>query len=171
MTYSSKINIMIVALMLTISGCMSYGFSGASIPPELNTIFIPFFPDQSSSGLGDLSNRLNRALVNRFVNQSRLSLVSDVNEADVALEGFIQSYENRPFSVTGDDESDLNQVSITVSASFKHTNKDKPEWDRTFRASFRFDPNINSIENENNAADDALETIAQNMFNEAVGGW
>jgi len=173
MTYSSNRACITILLTLTlaIGGCFSYGFTGGSIPPDVNSIFIPFFPDQSNSGLGDLSNRLNRALIDRFINQSKLNLASNREGADVVLDGTITQYSNRPFSVTGDEESDLNEVTITVRASFQYTDAEQAEWNRSFSSSFRFDPNVNPIEGENTAADDALETIAQNMFNESIGKW
>ena len=161
----------LLGTLLCSTGCFSYGFTGSSIPEGVNTIYIPFFPDQSNSGLGDLSNRLNRALIDRFINQSKLSLASEEDNADAALSGTIVRYQNTPFSVTGEDESDLNQVSITVRAEFRFTDSDEPEWSQSFQSSFRFDPNENPIEGENVAADNALENIAQNMFNQATGSW
>lgn len=171
MTYSRITTILLLSLCLTVGGCFSYGFTGGSIPPDVNNIFIPFFPDQSNSGLGDLSSRLNRALIDRFINQSKLSLASEREQADVVLDGTITQYSNQPFSVTGEEQSDLNEVSITVRGSFQYTDEEQPVWNRSFTSSFRFDPNVSPIEGENNAADDALETIAQNMFNESIGKW
>src|SRR5690625_5990465 len=107
------------------AGCIRYSFTGASIPAGVNTIYIPFFPDQSQSGLGDLSDRLNRALINRFVNQSRLSLNSEKEDADAFVEGAIQNYINRPFSIGGDQQANINEIQITVNASFQYVTADR----------------------------------------------
>lgn len=153
------------------SGCLRYSFTGASIPAGVNTIYIPFFPDQSNSGLGDLSDRLNQILINRFVNQSGLQLANNEAEADAVLDGVITSYSNRPFSISGNEQANENQVSITVQASFNYTAEDSPEWDKSFNGSFSYDPSVDPIEGESTAANGALEQIANNMFNDAVSNW
>lgn len=153
------------------SGCLRYSFTGASIPPGVNTIYIPFFPDQSNSGLGDLSNRLNEVLINRFVSQSRLQLANNEEEADAVLDGVITGYTNRPFSIGGNEQTNQNEVSVTVRATFSYTDKEEPEWSNTFNGKFTYDPAENPIDGENQAANSALEQIANNMFNDAVSNW
>lgn len=152
-------------------GCFSYSFTGASIPEGVNTVYIPFFPDQSRSGLGDLSDRLNRILVDRFVNQSKLRLASSAEDADAILDGSIVSYSNRPFSIGGNEQANQNQVMITVRASFIFSKNTNPEWNKSFSGTFTFDPTDDPISGEQNAADQALEQIANSMFNDAVSNW
>jgi len=166
-----KIFVLIALLALLLTGCFRYSFTGTSIPEGVNTIYIPFFADQSSSGIGDLSDQLNQVIINRFVNQTRLRLANNRSQADAVLEGQILSYSNRPFSVTGDEQADRNQVSISVRATFQFTDQDQPEWNKNFSGSSTFDPNEDPIEGERTAADEALEQIANNMFNDAVSGW
>lgn len=160
-----------VLLFLLSSGCYRYSFTGTSIPEEIESVYIPFFADQSSSGIGDLSDRLNNILVDRFINQTRLSLADSRAEADAVLEGSITVYNNRPFSITGDEQSDQNEVTISVNATYLYTNKDDAEWSTTFSGKATYDPNENPIEGETIAAVSALEQIANNMFNDAVSGW
>lgn len=162
--------IFLVAVFI-FGGCFSYSFTGASIPEGVNTVYIPFFPDQSRSGLGDLSDRLNRILVDRFVNQSKLRLASSADEADAVLDGSIASYSNRPFSIGGNEQANQNQVKISVRASFIFTKNDAPEWNKSFSGTFTFDPTDDPISGEQNAADQALEQIANSMFNDAVSNW
>lgn len=158
-------------LLLLASGCFRYSFTGASIPDEIESVYIPFFADQSSSGIGDLSDRLNNILVDRFINQTRLRLADSRAEADAVLEGSITSYNNRPFSITGDEQSDQNEVTISVNATYIYTDEEDAEWSTTFSGKATYDPNEDPIEGETIAAVEALEQIANNMFNDAVSGW
>jgi len=153
------------------NGCLKYSFTGTSIPEGVNTVFIPFFPDQSNSGIGDLSDRLSEALIQRFVNESRLQLANSEDDADAIINGQIISYSNRPFSIGGNEQANQNQVQITVSASFKYRTDDAPLWDKNFSGNFTFDPTEDPVQGEEDAADDALEQIANNMFNDAVSSW
>lgn len=162
---------LILMLLFATTGCFHYSMTGTSIPEGVNTIFIPFFADQSNSGIGDLSDRLNQTLINRFINQSRLRLANSRGEADAVLEGSISSYSNQPFSVTSEEQTNRNQVTISVRATFQFTKEDKSEWDKTFSGSATYDPNQDPIEGETTAADEALTQVANNMFNDAVSGW
>lgn len=162
---------LLLILLLTAGGCVQYSFTGTSIPQGINSIFIPFFADQSSSGIGDLSDRLNQTLINRFINQTKLRSANSRGDADAVLEGNIVSYQNQPFSITGDDETDQNQVTITVRATYLYTDQEKPEWTNTYTGQATYDPNENPIEGETNAAEEALQQVANNMFNDAVSGW
>lgn len=162
----------ILALLpFLLSGCFRYSFTGTSIPEDVNSVYIPFFADQSSSGISDLSDRLNQALVNRFINQTRLQLANTQGSADAVLEGSIVSYRNEAFSITGNNRTTQNEVTITVRATFRYTDKEQAEWSSTFTGSATYDTNENPIEGESNAADEALSQIANNMFNDAVSGW
>lgn len=161
----------LVLLTFILSGCLQYSFTGISIPSDIRTVYIPHFTDESGSGLGDLGNRLNDALINRFVNQSRLQLSGNTEEADIILDGRILGFSNNPYTVGGDARAELNQVQISVRSSFRYSDEDEPVWDKNFSGSSEYDPNVDPVEGENNAAQQALNRIADNMFNDALGDW
>jgi hypothetical protein len=169
----NKLKIIIIPLVIIFvsAGCISYSFTGTSIPADVQTIYIPFFPDRSQSGLGDLSDRLNRALINRFVNQSRLSLANDQDVSDAFIEGAIQSYVTRPFSIGGDQQANLNEVQITVRATFQYASDESPLWTKNFNGSATYDVLANPVDGEIEAAQAALQQISNNMFNDAVSSW
>lgn len=165
------IQYLLFAALLLFSGCISYSFTGTSIPSDVNTIYIPFMPDRSQSGLGDLSDRLNRSLINRFVNQSRLSLSDNRDNSDAFMDGAIQSYRNRPFSVGGDEQANLNEIQITVRATFQFAKDDEPLWNKSFTGNATYDVAENPVDGEIEAAEAALQQISNNMFNDAVSSW
>jgi len=170
---SNKSPLLVAAILLlfAIPACVQYSFTGTSIPSDVRNIYIPFFPDNSQSGLGDLSDRLNTAMINRFVNQSRLSLNNDRDGADSWMEGTIQSYRNRPFSVGGDEQANLNEIQIVVRATFQFARDDQPEYSKNFTGSATYDVLENPVDGEIEAAEEALQQIANNAFNDAVSNW
>ncbi len=170
MVWRSTLFILLVTYLFNAS-CFRYSFTGTTIPEGVNTIFIPFFPDQSNSGIGDLSDQLNDALIDRFVNQSRLQLANNEQDADAVIDGRIQSYSNRPFSTTGQEQTDQNQVQISVSATFKYKTDDSPLWNKSFNGTFTYDPTEDPVNGENEAALEALEEIANQMFSDAISSW
>lgn len=163
--------LLLLFMLVALSGCFRYGFTGTSIPEGVETIYIPFFADQSSSGVGNLSDRLNQALINRFINQSSLRLANSRANADAVLEGSIVSYRNEAFSITGEEQTSLNEVTIGVRATFQYTSEEEAEWTSSFNGSDTYDTNENPIEGETIAAQEALSQIADNMFNDAVSDW
>lgn len=171
MVWRNSFLLLLFMSLVLVPGCFRYSFTGTSIPEGVNTVFIPFFPDQSSSGVGGLSEQLNEALIDRFVNQSRLQLANNEDDADALIDGRITSYSNRPFSIGGNEQANQNQVQITVSASFKYATDTAPIWNKSFTGSFTYDPTVDPANGEIEAAKEALEQIANNMFNEAVSGW
>lgn len=152
-------------------GCLKYSFTGTSIPEGVKTVYIPFFPDQSNSGLGDLSDRLNTALIERFINQSKLQLANSEEDADAVIDGTINSYSNRPFSISGDEVANQNQVQIGVKGVFRYKAEDKTVYNKNFTGNYTYDPTDDPINGETTAADEALQQIANNMFNDAVSSW
>lgn len=167
-----KLSVLILFICgVSFSSCLKYSFTGASIPEGVRTVYIPFFPDQSNSGLGDLSDRLNEALVDRFINQSKLQLANSEESADAVIDGTINTYSNRPFSIGGNEQANQNQVMVSVKASFIYKTDDSPLWDKAFQGTFTFDPTEDPINGERDAANEALEQIANNMFNDAVSSW
>ncbi|HKJ34147.1 MAG TPA: LptE family protein [Balneolales bacterium] len=157
--------------LLMLTGCFRYSFTGTSIPSDVHSIYLPFFADKSSSGIGDLGDMLNRALINRFVNQSRLRLSNTDQNADIILKGVITSYNNGPFSISGNQKASLNRVTISVNATFKYQKDQKPKWDKTFTGFGDYDPNKDPISGEKNAAKDAMDQISRKMFDESIGKW
>lgn len=158
-------------MVLVLSSCFRYSFTGTSIPENVNSVYIPFFADQSSGGIGNLSDRLNEALIDRFITQTRLQLANSQADADAILEGSIIRYSNQAFSISGEDETSLNEVTVSINASFQFVDENEPEWNKSFSGSATYDTNENPIEGETIAAQEALNQAADNMFNDAVSGW
>lgn len=171
MGFNKKLGLIVLFLSLAVGGCFRYGFTGTSIPEGVKSVYIPFFADQSSAGVGNLSDRLNKALIERFINQTRLQLANSRGGADAILEGSITNYSNEPFSITGEERTSRNEVTISVRATFQYTKKEQAEWSKTFSGSETYDTNENPIEGEDIAAEGALSQIAEDMFNDAVSGW
>jgi hypothetical protein len=163
--------LLFLGMLLLGTSCLRYSFSGVAIPPEVRTIHIPLFPDQSGSGLTDLSNQLNAALVDRFVNQTRLLLINDASAADIVIEGAITGYRNLPFVIAGNQQTSLNRITVTVRASIRYRTEDRERWNKGFIGTGDFDPASDPIRGEENAAAESMDKIAQNMFSDSIGRW
>lgn len=168
---SYSLVVCIIGILLFINSCFRYSLTGVNIPENVQTVFIPFFPNQAPTAVPGLADQINAALINRFVNQSRLRLASNRSNADALVEGVIISYSNKAFSISNNETASLNRVEISVRASFKYASEDKEKWNKTFNGFGEYDPSQDPINGENEAAQEAIEQLVENMFNEALGGW
>ncbi len=160
--------LLFLAFLLT-PGCAYYSFTGASIPDNLNTIAIPLVADNSLNTIPELSDQLTEALVNLFVNQTRLSLVESEDEADAVLTAEIQRYSNAPSSISGEELAATNRVTITVMVIYQDQTEEKELLRRTFSNFEDYDPL--DINNETIAALAALQNVADDIFTAATSNW
>ena len=160
-----------ILIATLVSGCAYYSFTGASIPSRLDTIAIPLVRDNSSNPLSALDQNLTDLLVERFARQTRLSFASTESDADAVLEATIESYTNRPTSVTGEERATLNRVTLAVSVRYYDQVEDKVLMQDTFSSSEEYDPVTEGLEGQRRAALVALENIADDAFTQATSNW
>lgn len=163
-------NLVLVGLALFVSSCSYYSFSGASIPAHLTTIAIPLAEDQSTGPLTLLDESLTELMIERFVRQTRLTLIEDETEADLLLTAQITRYGNAPTSVTGQERAQYNRVSISISAQYINQ-VDDDRLERTFSGFDDYDALEGGLEAEESAALAALENIADDLFTAATSNW
>src|SRR5690625_7893521 len=75
---------------------------------------------------------------------------------------------NRPFSIGGDQQANINEIQITVNASFQYATAEEPMWTKSFTGSATYNVLENPVDGELGAAEDALQQISTNMLNDAV---
>lgn len=155
---------------LALAGCGYYSFTGATIPPHLHSIAIPLAEDNSLSPLTLLDEAFTELLVERFVHQTRLTLATSEDEADIVLTARINRYTNNPTSVTGQEEAQFNRVTVTVTAQY-HNQVDDDTLERSFSNFEDYDPLVGGLEAEEEAALAALENIADDLFTAATSNW
>ena len=163
--------IALLGLVLAASGCAYYSFTGATIPANLNTVAIPLVEDNSLSPLTTLDEELTELLTTRFVQQTRLRLETNEDEADVVLTARIDRYTNAPTSVSGQERAEFNRVTLTVSVRYFNRVEDKEFFQRSFNSFDDYDPIQGGLEEEEMAARNALENIAEDIFTVATSNW
>lgn len=174
-------------LLLLLSGCGVYSFSGASIPDRLRTVAVPLAELRASGGPAALDQLLTDALVDRFADRSRLSLEPDEAEADAVVRAVIERYSITPVAVTGANVAALNRVTVGVRVVVEDRVGDPDAAGdaagagtaagapgellaRTFSASADFDPAA-GLAGEADAVAEAIEQIARDAFTAATSDW
>lgn len=166
--------LLMILLLFTAAGCkISYSLSGASISPEVKSVFIDYFRNRSKVINPTLSQTFTEAMKDKFVNETGLSLHTD--QGDLEFSGEITGYDVRPLSVqkseSGMDFASMNRLTITVKVIFVNNKDHDQDFNTSFSAYFDWNSSktINQVENE---AVQAITTqLIDDIFNKSVANW
>ena len=158
----------LIAALIT-GGCKVYSFTGASIPPEANTISIQEFPNNASLVNPTLSVRLTNALRDRFAQQTNLNPVNKAG--DLRPEGEITDYQVRPKAIQANEIAALNQLIITVKVKFTNTDDETKNYETTFSRFQDYQSSQNLASVEDQLIDEINEMLVDDIFNKAVVNW
>ncbi|NUN07732.1 MAG: LptE family protein [Ignavibacteriaceae bacterium] len=150
------------------SGC-PYSFSGASVPPHLKTIAIPFTEDRSGSSEGGLRELFNTQLTQKFINDNNLA-ISDRTNADAILETAIVSFSDLPAVVTGGETLASRKVSITVQVVYRDLVKKKVIFERQF-SNYGDYASGGGLAERTKGIETAVDRITDDILLETVSGW
>lgn len=161
--------ILLLFVFASTNSCVSYSFTGASIPVDAKTISIQYLENQSDFVVPTLSESLTTAIKDRFTSQTSLVLVKD--KGDLQIDGVITEYKTSPQAITGNETAALTRLTITVKIQF--VNLIEP--DKNFESNFTRYSEYNS-ENDLVTVQDALilvinEMLVDDIFNKAVVNW
>jgi len=143
---------------------------GGTIDPNLKTLSVETFSNESAIIVPTLSQDFTEAIRDRFLSQSRLSLTN--GSADVEVSGSIYDYSIRPTSITGDETAAQNQLTIAVKVSFTNNVNTNESWEKTFSSTstpFSSSLDFNSIEGD--IITEVIEQLTQDIFNQSLGKW
>jgi len=156
-------------VILFISSCGVYSFTGASIPPEAKTVSIQYFENNADLVEPTLSQTLTDALRDKFASQTTLDLIN--RNGDLQLEGEITSYKTEPIAIQGDQTAALNRLTITVNVKYENMFDES----KNFESSFSRYEDYSSGEDLNTVQAGLIEIInealVEDIFNKAVVNW
>jgi hypothetical protein len=160
---------MLMAFLL--AGCsMKYSFTGASIPPEVKTINIKYFPNNASLVVPTLSQKLTEGLRDKFSSETSLQLVND--GGDLLLEGSITSYRTTPVAIQGDDQAALNRLTITIEVTYINTFDENMSFENTrFERYADYSSSSNLADVQDVLVAEINQTLIEDVFNKAVINW
>ena len=161
---------LLVPLSSSLAACGVYSFSGASIPARLETVAVPLAEDRATGGPPGLDRLLTDALIERFVDRSRLVLETDEGAADAVVRSTIERYSVAPVAVTDQNVAALNRVTLSVQVTVEDRVGEEDLLSRSFSASEDFEPAA-GLQGEADAATTALEQIARDAFTAATSDW
>ena len=164
------LRILLPAFLLAAAGsCGIYSFSGTSIQPDVKSLSVEYFENKALKVNPSLSSSLSDALIEKYRKLTRLDILSEMGDMNVA--GEIVNYDTKPMAVTKDEQASQNRLTIVVKIYF--TNKLHPEEDfeKTFSAYADYDANEMLDAVEETLCEEIIEKLVEDIFNATVANW
>ena len=154
---------------LMFAACGVYSFTGASIPPQAETISVSYFPNDAALVQPTLSQRFTEELQDKFLRQTNLRMVEGIGH--LHFEGSITGYRTEPVAITGDDRAAMNRLTVSVRVVFMNEFDPDSDFERNFSRFYDYDSNLSLAQIENEAIDQITKELAEDIFNQAVVNW
>lgn len=160
---------MVISLFVFTQCSVSYSFTGASISPMVKTYTVYDFPNRARLVNPLLSDYVNEQLREKFNRQTSLDYAN--SGGDLEFEGSITGYDIKPIAVQKDDVAAENRLTIQIKVKFTNNNDHDQDFDQSFSAYYDFSSDLNLSDIEDEAVDDILTKIIDDIFNKSVANW
>ena len=161
--------LLIAFVMINLTACCVYSFTGSSVPGHLKTIAIPVAEDRSGAAIPGLRELLTQELINQFIDDNSLQ-VTERTHADALLECTIVSFNDAPSIVGAGENVEQRRVTITVQVIYRDLVKKVNVFDNRFSNYGDYQSGTNeSLRTE--ASDAAINKIAEDILLAVVSGW
>ena len=158
-------------LHFLLAGCsVKYSFTGASIPPEVKSINIKYFPNNAPLVEPTLSQKITDGLRDKFTSETSLMLVND--GGDLTIEGAITGYRTTPVAIQGNDQAALNRLTITIEVTFINTFDENMSFENTkFTRYADYSSSRNLVEVQEVLVAEINQMLIVDVFNKTVINW
>lgn len=164
----------ILVLAVIVNACkINYSFTGASISPDVKTVFIDFFTNRARVVNPMLSQTFTEAMKDKFVNETGLSMERD--QGDLEFSGQITGYDVRPLSIQqsdqGKDFASMNRLTITVKVVFTNNKDHTQDFNTSFSAYYDWESTRSLNDVESTAVEVIVAQLVDDIFNKSVANW
>lgn len=150
-----------------------YSFKEGRIPPEIQTVKVFNFTNQSSNGNTQLNQGMTDALRNRFITQSSLRLLpvdSDV-DGDIEFRGVITGYTVLGTAAAANQTTALSRLTLTVRVDFVNNTKPGDQWSQSFSRFADYSSTQNLLDVEAQLLQDIYFQLVEDIYNKALVNW
>ena len=151
----------------TLSSC--YSFRGTSIPPEVNTFYVPNFTIESYTVPANLANEMSEKLRLKIRNESRLKYAEI--EPDVEFIGKLLDFRISPVAPQNTGQPAANRLEITVTIDYIDHKNTSNNWRNNFSFFKDYGTEQNFLDIRDQLANQIFDQLAEDIFNKAFSNW
>ena len=158
-----------IVLVVFLSACGFYSFTGASISPDVKTVVVQYFPNRAATIQPTLSQVFTERLKDYFLEQTNLSLEAD--GGDLNFSGEIVKYEIKPIAIQANEQAAQNRLTISVKVKFENTKDESKNFEQKFSRYADYDSSQSLANVEEDLIEQITNELAEDIFNKAVVNW
>jgi len=163
-----RLLLLLFPVLLSVSGCGIYSFSGAHIDGK--TINIHPLENKSLNVVPSLASTITNKISSRILSQTGLTPITR-DDADYDMTGAITTYAVSVTAATGVQVASKNRLTISVQITFKNKLNEKANFSQTFTRFADFDA-AQILQNVEAALIEDIGTqLADDIFNKAFVNW
>jgi TolB-like protein len=157
---------LVLALAIALAGC--YSFRGQSAG-AIKSIAIPNFENESTEF--GLAERVTEDLITAFQNDGVLRIAAN-DQADAVLMGRITRVEDAPYTASSIGEVQVSEYRFTMACQVSLVNSQTQEemWSQSY-TEWAIYPYSGTLENRDQAIQEAVGKLQQDLLNRIVGNW
>jgi hypothetical protein len=161
--------IFLLPFFLFLGSCRIYNFSGANLPPDIKTVSVENFPNNSGLGPPTMSQIFTEKL--RDYLQTNSSLRGVPRNGDLQFRGYISQYNLKPIAPTGSETASQTRIEIIIKVEFTNTKYEEQSFSQDFSryADFQQSQSLASVENQ--LVEQILDDIVLDIFNKSLSNW
>jgi len=158
-----------LSLVLIVSSCGIYSFTGASIHPDAETVSVEYFKNNASIFNATLSQQITEMLQDKLVSQTSLKLTD--GKGHLQFKGQITGYNVSPVGLQANETSAKNRLTIRVKVEFINELEENYNFSETFTryADYDSDKILSSV--ESTLVPEIIELLTDDIFQKAVVNW
>jgi hypothetical protein len=168
--FSSLTKHILVLLLVGFSctGCkfVNYSFTGTTISPDIKTISVANFVNNSGGGPANITQNFTERVKEYYQQNSTLKIYPPDGTADLQVEGDLT-----PIAPTQGQFASLNRLTVRVQVRFTNTKNETENFDApfSFYADFPQERTLTAVENELLTV--IFDQIVLDIFNKSVANW
>lgn len=160
--------ILFLSLVLWLSSCGIYTFTGASYGTA-KTFSVDYIQNRATYVSPTLSQKITEDLKDRFMSQTPLSMVQ--KDGDLQFEGVITGYVISPGGIKSGETASFNRLTVTVKIIFTNQTAPENDFEKSFSRYADFDVSQPFQTMESSLLDQIVEELINDIFNESVVNW
>jgi len=156
-------------LLLSVSACGIYSFSGTSIQPDVKTVTIDYFQYKALRVNPTLSNDLTEGLKEKFRKMTRLEQVD--MDGDLEIAGEVTGYDVRASAIASGDVAAQNRLTVSVKITFTNRKYPEEDFEKSFSAYQDYDSMTSLDAVESTLCEAIVEQLTEDILNATVANW
>ncbi|HLP35046.1 MAG TPA: LPS assembly lipoprotein LptE [Amoebophilaceae bacterium] len=154
--------------------CGIFSFSGAALPPDIETFSIKEFHAEISDGPLNLTQQLTEALAKKITQMTTLTQVE--REGHIQYEGVIKSFAYKTTFHTdnkeGEEQKEVQRLTITIEVSYVNPLEEENAFEKKlFSASKDMLAEENPLDKEQGLVDEIIQELVEAVCNKSIDIW